>query len=520
MEIFAKGLKVMNTSCSLPGPSGDGDCMVRQAENGVNCFDTLLEVLRYAVFIGFYVLSIRVLFVTLTHAAPTVSVIVGATVAVIVILSWWRVEWALYGFMACIPVVSGFQVIGFMKGLPLLSIGFASIYLTWLCKHVIREKKGLVPGTRIGNLVDVLSAIVLISLIMQLVPYPVDFIFYRLWFHPFMGQNDFFYGIEGSYVLLQGLFFYRVMELEIIKAGARKRITQILFIQASIIIFFSILQLISKIPMPLKNKGILFSPFDDIHSYGSYIALFFFVLVSLGFGKGMKHKWGVVFAVFLLTFIFLSTSFATLGATFIVGCIYVATQFRFGKIAVTTLVCLTFAGLLFINLNPSLLDNPEKPVAKRYARGLIVSTLIDKLAGRFLSADQSFGIMREFPITGSGVGTFYRISRNYHFSDTPHPRRIENAHNYYLQLSADLGIPALLIFLGIIFYTGMSGFKVLQRATEFRDLVKGLLFGLCAYLITMLAGHPLLLSNQQFLFWFVIAAISIAYRDNISEGER
>jgi hypothetical protein len=28
----------------------------------------------------------------------------------------------------------------------------------------------------------------------------------------------------------------------------------------------------------------------------------------------------------------------------------------------------------------------------------------------------------------------------------------------------------------------------------------------------MLTSHPLLLSNQQFLFWFIIATISIAYR--------
>jgi hypothetical protein len=33
-------------------------------------------------------------------------------------------------------------------------------------------------------------------------------------------------------------------------------------------------------------------------------------------------------------------------------------------------------------------------------------------------------------------------------------------------------------------------------------------FGLCAYLLTMLTGHPLLLVSQQFLFWPVVAIIS------------
>lgn len=489
--------------------------MAYRAENGPDWFHIVLEILRCAIFVGFCVLSIRMVFVTLTHSMPVVSMVVGAAVVVIAILSWWRVEWALYGFAACIPAVSGFQMIGFMKGLPLLSVGFASIYLTWLSKRVFWEKKGFTPGTGIGNLVDVLSAIVLISLIMQMISYPLDFIFYRLWLFPFAGQNEILYGIDGSYILLQGLFLYRVMELEMIRERVWKRVVQVLFVQTWIIICFSILQLIAKIPMPRKNYGILFSPFEDIHSYGSYIVLLFFVLVALSFEKGIKYKSGAVFLVFLLAFIFFSSSFGTLGTAFIVGCVYIATQFRFGKIAAAILVCVTLVGLLFINLNPSLLNNPKKPIAKRYAKGLIIHTLVAKLGGRLQSADQALGIIREFPLTGSGVGTFFRISRNYHFSNTPRTRRIENAHNYYLQLCADLGLPALLIFLGIIYYTYRVGFMALQRATKSRNLVKGLLYGLSAYLITMLTGHPLLLSNQQFLFWFEVAVISIIYQNNV-----
>lgn len=66
------------------------------------------------------------------------------------------------------------------------------------------------------------------------------------------------------------------------------------------------------------------------------------------------------------------------------------------------------------------------------------------------------------------------------------------------------------MFLGILFYAYSAGFDVLRERGESKYLVKGLLFGLSAYLITMLTIHPLLLSNQQFLFWFVIAVISIA----------
>ncbi len=39
-----------------------------------------------------------------------------------------------------------------------------------------------------------------------------------------------------------------------------------------------------------------------------------------------------------------------------------------------------------------------------------------------------------------------------------------------------------------------------------------------AYLITMITGHPLLLSSHQFLFWFILAGVAVPYR--LSADER
>ena len=324
------------------------------------------------------------------------------------------------------------------------------------------------------------------------------------------GQNDILYGIDGSYVLLQGLCFFRILELEIDSEAFLRRVYQVLFVQTGVIICFSMLQLFAKIPVMAKKGGMVCSPFDDVHSYASYVVFLFFVMVSLSLGNGKKTSVAVAVGIVLLALLFLSTSFAALGATVIVGCVYAATQFRFGKLAVVGFCILVFGILTYIHMHPTLLDDSEGTLAKRYAKGLTVDRLVKKLGGRFSSADQAFGIIHEYPITGRGVGTFYRVSRNYHFSDTPHPRRIENAHNYYLQFCADLGIPALLIFLGIFWYTFKDGLGVLRAGGDEAGLVRGLLFGLSAYLLTMLTGHPLLLSNQSFLFWFVIGVINIA----------
>ena len=149
-----------------------------EAGGEMDRFRGVLEVGRYGVFIGFGVLSIRMIFVTLTHSPPIVALVVGMSILAIGLLTWWRVKWALYGFAVGVPVVSGFQFIGFMKLFPLLSTGFAGIFLVWFGKRLIWDRKSIFPVTQVGNLVDVISAVVLLSLIMQLLLFPFDFIVY------------------------------------------------------------------------------------------------------------------------------------------------------------------------------------------------------------------------------------------------------------------------------------------------------------------------------------------------------
>jgi hypothetical protein len=283
-----------------------GARMVSYAENKVDWFRTILEILRHVIFLGFYLLSARMVFVTLTHTTPVVSMVVASVAVGIGILTCWNIRWALYAFVIFIPAVSGFQMIGFMKGLPLLSVGFASIFLVWLPKRWVWEKKGIVPGTGIGNLVDGLSGIVLISLLMLFIPYPVDFIFGRMWNYPFVGQDQPFYCIDGCYVVLQGLFFYRVMESELREGRICKWLLPVLYVQSLIIMGFSLFQWVYGVPkMHFLGRYGIHSPFDDIHSYGSYVVLLFFVFLALSFREGKVQKlvnglFAALFLVFLI----------------------------------------------------------------------------------------------------------------------------------------------------------------------------------------------------------------------------
>jgi len=363
---------------------------------------------------------------------------------------------------------------------------------------------------------------------MLLIPYPFDFAFSRVWSFPFVGQDQPLYCIDGSYVLLQGLLFYRVLELEIKAERMWRWVLPVLYVQASLIMGFSLFQWIYRVPImkvwahfgitsPMGRFGI-FSPFDDIHSYGSYVLVlfFFFLCLSLREGKVQKLVNGL-FAGIIFVLLIWAGSNGTLMAMFAVGVLFLANTLR-KRHFIVIVSCLAI-GAVSIIVFPSIVTKSGLPVVQRYGRSLDLLDIrnVSKVfSARSLLWDRAAGIMKEFPVTGAGIGTFYRISPLYHDLEIKEwksrAKWRENIHNYYLQLGADLGIPALLIFLGIIFYTYRAGFEVLRQKEASGYIIKGLLFGLGGYLITMLTSHPLLLSNQQFLFWFLIGVISVGYR--------
>jgi len=470
-------------------------------------FDSILEILRYGIFAGFYILCLWIVFAYFRHVPPTLLIPVILVMLGVVVLSWWKIVWSLGLFIICIPLVGGLHVIGVLPA-PLASFWFAGIYLSWFAKRVFWQKKAIASQARIGNSIDILSAIVLLSFVTTFFQYPLDYVGYRMLSYVSMRQDDPMFCMFAAFIMLQGLFFYRMLELEARGKKILEWSISVFYIHAVTIIFFSLLQVIFNVPAKFK-KAMLFSPFSDVHSYGSYVVMLFFLFLGLSFVKGKIHKLRTLFAGFFFCFILLSTSASTVAALVITGSIFVA--WKFGARWFMAFSGVILAGLLLINLYPSILEKSDNLLIQRYAKRLIVKTVINPgspLTGRYKSADQALGIIREYPLTGSGIGTFYRISHFYNYSHTPHPERIENAHNYYLQFTAELGIPALLLFLSIIFRVYSAGVRAIPRYGKYDGFITGLLFGLSAYLITMLTGHPLILSNQQFLVWFVIAAMT------------
>lgn len=114
-------------------------------------------------------------------------------------------------------------------------------------------------------------------------------------------------------------------------------------------------------------------------------------------------------------------------------------------------------------------------------------------------------MIAEHPILGVGLGSFARLSPQYTEID-----RDKIAHNTYIEIAAELGIPVLLLFLGLLHGVARS----LKRSGEIaaatgrerlRDWTLGLRIGLIGYMIP-----AIFLSSQYEKFFWLFVFLSIA----------
>ncbi len=469
----------------------------------------VLEILRCSIFVGFLILEIRFLSVFIQHATSKESLFSISLLLVLGALTYWKSFQVLYGFVAAIPLLSGLQALGLLGSIPVLNLSFAALSISWIARRLFLSGEGISATTRIGNLVDILSAIVMLSLCLSLCRYPFDMVFYRFWSEFSASQTDPFYSIEAGYTLLNGLFFFRMMELEGKNSFSLDRVKIVIYIHTATIIFFSLVQLIYHHPQKFfPNIISVNAPFEDAHSYGSYIAFLLFVffkMISRGPGRISLTKSLVLAVLFLFTV--LSFSRGTYVAVFIIFAIVLVRRFSVGK------MILLFGSLLAffagVNLFPDFFVQSNGSYIERL-RHLLILGEFDRYS-RIVMWNRAVNIIMDFPVTGSNIGSFYKISPSFQDLGIKEFRGIhENAHNYFLQFAAELGLPALIIFLLILLGAYQASKRTLCSQPGDEALLKGLVLGFSAYLITCLTGHPLLLTNQQFLFWFILSSLVIS----------
>jgi len=481
-----------------------------------------LGILRYSIYTAFFFLCLVFLFFQFVNLRSDFKLLAGLLGTGIAALTWLRSDRLIFGFVASIPLISGLQVHFSLSGKPIFELISAAIFVTWLARRLIFDRKPLSQISPVSGIVDAVAGIVIISLAATISRFPIDLLLDKLKSVSFYSLNGPLWCLGAAFLLLQGLFFYRILEMEIEETAIIKTAVRIFTIHALLVLSFSIYQWILNSPRLFYSNYGVYSPFDDAHSYGSYILfLFLFFLVFTFRQKAKRRLICTVLPIALLVLIVLSGSRATWVALGITGFGYFFLNYKrkFVFASIATIAALIIV-ISFLVQNNDLTQNPylKRAGSLFYFKTLNEDTAVNR---RSVLWHRAFNMISSFPLSGTGVGTFYRIST---YFQNPEKNSLsefhENTHNYYLQTAAELGIPATLLFLIIFYYTYRAAWMAQQANISQRIFIEGATLGLSGYLITLITGHALLIAKQQVLFWFVIAAITIpVYKSDTVKGQ-
>ena len=215
--------------------------------------------------------------------------------------------------------------------------------------------------------------------------------------------------------------------------------------------------------------------FPDLNAAGSYFALMLFVAV--GFIPRARVP-AAMATVVIAVGLWIAGSRTALAAALGGACLVsiAAAPFRRSRVALAIAAAALSAGAIFV-------------AWKLYPQGRNV-TVDDALASRIVYGKIAVDLTMTHPWFGVGLGNFFELSDVYQ----------NNAHNNFLQVSAELGIPALLLFMFLLWFAVRASWREEERWGPAR----GLSVGLAVFLLTCLAGHPLLISGAAYPFWMAL----------------
>jgi len=175
-----------------------------------------------------------------------------------------------------------------------------------------------------------------------------------------------------------------------------------------------------------------------------------------------------------------------------------------------TLLVLVILVLVSIHFIPDELFERFNDI-KVVEKGEYISGKLASSTNRYYLLKSGMKMIIAHPFVGIGQGNFKRMSKVYE-PDLPMPYI---AHNNYLQIGAELGLPALFFFMGIIFYTYRSLFRLRRQLVDdpkFALLPTVMIVSLTGFMVT-----SLFLSAENTKFFWLLIFLTIALERVVRE---
>lgn len=186
------------------------------------------------------------------------------------------------------------------------------------------------------------------------------------------------------------------------------------------------------------------SLFPDPHMFAFYLGLviplamaFLLFAGSLSFSRRTKIFLAILNIILFLALFLTFSRAGYLGAFFGVGA-FILLSWRFFEARIKSII-----GAIFIIFILAMLASPNLVLSRFYS---VFNLKEGSNSERLANWQNAFKIIQDAPLTGVGVGA-YALAL-----DPRSPERTPvSAHNTYLDIAAEMGIPAFLVWLGLLF---------------------------------------------------------------------
>ena len=412
------------------------------------------------------------------------------------------------------PVIGAF---GAMAGAPysLRELLVLATLTGWgLRVAIVRYRKPLLPPDLFWPLISVAS-VVLASMAVELygaraLAGPAEFnatLRYTLG-HGLLSDRHAVRGLNGGVMFLEGLAVFSATVVACAQRPAfASRVATMAAIGAAGAALLNIQRIVNAAiasAAPFQRLRELLATirvnihFADVNAAGSYFALMFFpaatqVLCTRGWRRVVwGGAAGAVFAAAWLTGS--RAAVAAILAVSVVATLIAGHRQSWRSLpSVAAVVFCAAVAATFVAAFPNKVMGPATSIAVEI---------------RTQMARVSFGMLRQHPFFGVGVGGYYDASAPLLEASTIgflYAR--ENAHNNLLQLLAEFGIVGFAAFVWL-FWRVAQRIKKGLRIPEQRIIAAGTAAGLLAFALTAMLGHPLLTAEVNHAFWLLLGVAS------------
>lgn len=123
--------------------------------------------------------------------------------------------------------------------------------------------------------------------------------------------------------------------------------------------------------------------------------------------------------------------------------------------------------------------------------------------------ESTVAMIRDNPLSGIGWGSYWLVYPNYDFFIQDPSTVIFHAHNMYLHLAAETGLPGMCTFIAFMYCHAHTALRLLPQAEEpwIQGLLSGLVAAILGIAVSGLTDHILFSIQMSMLVWLMFAIV-------------